>query len=153
MATAHIGHEVGAFHHQLGNIQPPIGVLVTPSELAEFRINGPLRTQHFWVDPLEVGDVLGLRWGVFMCTSNPLTLSTVGYAAGMTIAAKYVDIDEEASMSPPGTLRKYAIPCSIVIEQEIIATDQSRRFRIISRNIQLAVQRMHDAWQQDIYAF
>ena len=80
LGAARDGHEVGDFQHQLKNIQHPIGVLVSPSDLAEVRINGPLRTQHFLIDSAAIGDVIGGSWGVFLCTRKPLILPTVGYA-------------------------------------------------------------------------
>ena len=138
--TSHTGHEVRDFHHQLETTHHPIGVSVTPSELAELGINGPLWTQHCWVDSAAIGDVRGGRWNVFSCTRKPMALSTVGYAAGMTLAAKYADIYEEAAAGPPGAVRKYAIPYSIGTAQEILATDQGGRFRILSRNSQLSAQ-------------
>ena len=95
--TTHTGLEVRAFHHLLKTIKPPIGVLVTPSEIPEFRINGPVWTQQFWIDSAAIGDVLGGSWNVLLCARKPLTLPTVGYAAGMPLAEKYIDIDEEAA--------------------------------------------------------
>ena len=151
MGTAHTGKGVWTFHHKLETLQPPIGVLVTPSELADFRIAGPVWAQHFWVDSAAIGDLLLGRWNVFLRTKKPLTLPTIGYATGMTMVARYLDIDEEAAKDPPGTMRKYATPYSLGLVQEIAATDQSRRYRLLSRNSQIAAQSLHDVWQTEVY--
>ena len=106
LGTAHTGQEVRTFHHQLKTLQPPIGVLTTPSELEEFRISGPVWTQHLWIDSDSIGAVLGGSWNVFLCTRKPPVVSTAGYTTGMTLATKYADIDEEAAPGPIGTINK-----------------------------------------------
>ena len=72
LGTSHNGQEVRASHYQLGEIQHPIGVLVAPSELAEFPINGPVWAQHFWIDSAAIGDVLGGSWGVYLRTRKSI---------------------------------------------------------------------------------
>ena len=69
----------------------------------------------------------------------------------MTLATKYLDIDEEAVMGPPVTMRKYAIPYSLGIVQEIAVADQIRRFMLLSRNSQLEAQSLRDVWQHEVY--
>ena len=113
MGTSHTGQEVMTFHHRRKTLQPPIVVLVTPSELAEFRISWPVWTQRFWIDSAPIGDLLGGSWNVFLCARAPLAFSTVGYTTGMTLETKYADIDEEASPGPIGTINKYDIPYSM----------------------------------------
>ena len=151
LGTSHNGHDVRTFHRKPKTIQHPLGALVTPSELADFLINGPVRTQHFWIDPAAIGDVLGGSWNVHLRTRMPLTPSTVGYAERMTLSKNYLDIGEEALSDPPGAMRKYAIPYSVGFVQEIAVAYQSRRRWLLSRNSQLAAQILHDVWQQEAY--
>ena len=66
----------------------------------------------------------------------------------MKLAAKYIEIDEEAASDPLGALRKYAIPYSVGIAQEILVADQGRRFRLLSRNSQLGARSLRDVRQQ-----
>ena len=70
--TAHNGQEVRTFHRKVKTLQPPIGVLVKPYELADFIINGAVCTQHFWIDSAAIGDVRGGSWGVFLSARKSL---------------------------------------------------------------------------------
>ena len=72
LGTPHTGQEVRTPRHRLKTLQPPIGVLVTPSASAEFRISGPVWTQHFWKYSASVGDVLGGSWNVSYAHENRL---------------------------------------------------------------------------------
>ena len=136
---------------QAEDVTTPDRSLVTPSELVDFMINGQARTQHRWIDSAAIGDVLGGSCDVFLCPRNPLTLAAVGYAAGMTLAAKYLGMGEEAAAGPPGAMRWYASPYSVEIAQAIADPGKTRRYRQSIRNSQLDAQSLHDVWQQEAY--
>ena len=89
-------------------------------------------------------------WNVILRTRMPSVLSTVGCAAGMTLAGRYLEMDDEAELGPPVTLRSYDIPYSIGMVQKIVVADQARSFRLMSRNSQLSDQILHDVWRQGI---
>ena len=126
LVASHKGREIRSFHQQLKKILPPVGILITPSEIVEARANNPLRAQHFWIDSSAVGDVLGGCWGAFLCTRKPMVLSTVWYATGTTLATKYEEMGDGAEPDPTGTLQRYAIPYSAGAVQEIATLDQDR---------------------------
>ena len=50
LGAAHSGHEIRNFQIKMEKIQPPISVLVTPSEVVLTSVSYPLRPQHFWID-------------------------------------------------------------------------------------------------------
>ena len=151
MGTEHTGRGIRSFHHQLKKIQPHVGISITPSEIVESWANIPMRARHFWIDSSAVGDVLGGCWDVFHCTRMTPVLSTVWYAAGMTLAARYEEMIDGSEPGPPGALRRYAIAYAEGAVQEIATLAQVRSFRVLSRNSQLAAKSLCDVWKQEIF--
>ena len=112
MGEAHSGHELRSFHTLLGEIQPPIAVLVTPSEVVLASISSPLWAQHLWIDSSAICGVLGGSWNVFVRTRRPLKLSvsSTESTCGTTIAPRYEQMGRVAENDPPGRQVWYSPP-------------------------------------------
>ena len=55
--TSHSGHEIRICHIQMKKIQPPVAVLITPSEAVLASVPYPSRAQHLRIDSSVIGDV------------------------------------------------------------------------------------------------
>ena len=114
LGTANTGREIVQFQKLLSKIQPPLAVLVTPSEVTGVNSANNLRTHHFWIDSSSMGDVLGGCWNVFLRTKKPLALSItpVNDTGGITLAARYETIGRTRAKTHLGEewARRFRIP-------------------------------------------
>ena len=94
LGEAHTGHEVHMPHQVLRKVQPPISVLVSPSEITGAQLVNQLRTHHFWIDSSTMRAAIGGCWNGALCTRRPLKLTAhhIGKMSGMTLAARYGQI-------------------------------------------------------------
>ena len=151
LGTAQSGLEIRSFHTLLGRIQPPVAILVTPSEVTSDMAT-PLWTQHFWIDSPAIGDVLGGSWNVYLRTRRTSTLTgpAIKSLRGATIASRYEQLGRIADPDPPGRQVWYSLPYSVGVLREISTLYRGRECRVLSRNSHLAAQSLNDIWQYEL---
>ena len=152
LGTAHAEREIQVHRQHFREIQHPVDITVTPSEITATQMGNKLRTHHFWIDSSAMGDVLWGGVGMFSMreTSTYVIGDPSDSAMGRALEARYDQMGRPSETDPPGRRLKYCLPYSVGIAQAILARGKSRESRSPSRNCQLAAQRLNDIWQREL---